>query len=315
MKRRSDPVQVLQKANPVPEPDLLPYAPDSLVEEIINMSTPSPERHRRLRRRVVLPAVALIALTATAAAWALTRQPEQTTEIACNGEVIIPARSGDPVADCAAELARVGITHGELKAYTNQFGGVAIYDSDQGVPTGAQLLEDGFRQDTASIEFKASLNDVVTGLESSCYSTDAARPIVEREMAAVDLDWDITIGTDNGEPRIADGATTCAYAIVQPEDEAVMLISLDSSAIVGGSGNEPPWTAFSERLVQQLEAECLTLPAAMQLAEDVFQEAVEADERNVAQVMGTVDNDATCSRVDITVGGSIFVDVRGPEGQ
>ena len=314
MRRRIDAAQLLRIANPVSDQDLLPEAPESLLEEIINMPTP-PQRRRRLWRRVVLPAVAMIALTATAAAWAFTRQPEQTTAIACNGENIIPARTGDPISDCAAELARMGIAHGELQAFTNQFGGVAVYEAGLDVPDGAQPLDDSFRQDIAIIELEASLDDIVAGLGADCYSTDEARPIVEREMEAVGLDWGIEIGLEDGTPRIADGSSTCAIALVKPESESVMLVSLGGPTSTDPSADEPPQTAVSQELKQHLETECLALDDAVQFAEELFTQAAEEDSRNTATVSGTVDNSVSCSRVDITVGGSVFVDVRGPDGQ
>lgn len=314
MRPTTDVTQLLRIANPVSEQDLVPDPPEALLEEIINMPAPPPVSRRRLRRRVVLPAVAIIALAATAAAWALTRQPEQTTEIACNGEVIIPARTGDPIADCAAELARMGIAHGDLEAFTNQFGGVSVYEAGRDVPDGAQPLDDGFRQDIAIIELEASLGDIVTGLDADCYSTDEARPIVEREVAAVGLDWGIEVGLEDGAPRIADGSSTCAYAIVQPETESVMLVSLGGPASTDASEDEPPWTAVSQELAQHLDAECLALDDAVTFAEELFTQAAAEDSRNTATVSRTVDDSVSCSRVDITVGGLIFVDVRGPDG-
>ena len=314
MRRTTDATQLLRIANPVSDQDLLPHAPDSLLEDIINMPAPPPERRRRLRR-VLLPAVALIVITATAATAVISRQPEQTSAIACNGENIIPARTGDPIADCAAELASLDISHGELQAFTDQFGGVSVYEAELDVPKGAQPLNDDFRQDVAIIELEASLNDIVTGLDADCYSTDEARPIVEREIASVGLDWGIEVGLENGAPRIADGSSTCAKALVKPETESVMLISLRGPVSTDASGEEPPQTAVSQELKQHLDAECLALDDAVAFAEELFTRAAAEDSRNTATVSGTVDNSVSCSRVDVTVGGSVFVDVRGPDGQ
>lgn len=328
MSHNNDPLALIQRANPVPDADRLPDGPDSptaqaMLEDIVTMPTQS---NRRAKRRVVLLAAAGLAVLTTAAAWAYVAQPEQSTEIQCAHSLIMPAVSGDPVVDCAAELDRMGIDHGPLAAYVNKYGGVAVYEIGTDVPPSYQPLDEDFRQDVATIELERALSDVTTGLEADCYSTDEAVPIVERELDRVGIQWVIGIGLNaDGSERIADGESSCAYAIPTPEESQVTLISLDAPdpAIVAEFGEEP-WTAPSELLHQRLTNECLTLDEAAVIARELFSplaqewlanaDIEDQDESYVIPITRTVDAGAACTRATVTVGGTVFIDLRGPGG-
>jgi hypothetical protein len=328
MSHNNDPLTLIQRANPVLDAEQLPDGPDSLtaqamLEDIVTMPTQS---SRRSNRRVVLLAAAGLAVLTTAAAWAYVTQPEQSTEIQCAHSLIMPAVSGDPVADCAAELDRLGIEHGALSAYVNKFGGVGVYEIGTDVPPSYQPLDEDFRQDVAIIDLERALSDVTTGLEADCYSTDEAVPIIERELDRVGIEWAIGIGLDtDGRERIADGRSTCAYAIPTPEELQVTLISLDAPGSgVGEELGEPPWTAPSEQLHQRLADECLTLDEAAMIARELFSPLAQEwladgnikdqDESYVIPITRTVDTGAACTRATVTVGGTVFIDLRGPTG-
>lgn len=329
MSHNNDPLTLIQRANSVPDPERLPDGPDSpaaqaTLEDIIAM--PTQPHHRPRRRRVVLLAAAGLAILAMAATWAFVIQPEETTEIQCAHSLIMPAVSGDPVADCAAELDRMGIAHGPLTAYTNRFGSVAVYELGEDVPPSYQPLDEDFRQDVAIIELERALSDVTTGLEADCYSTDEAVPIIERELDRVGIEWAIGIGLDtDGSKRIADGESSCAYAIPTPEESQVTLISLDAPDPdrVAESGEEP-WTVPSELLHRRLSDECLPLDEAAAIARELFSPLAQEwlananiedqDESYVIPITRTVDTGAACTRATVTVGGTVFIDLRGPTG-
>ncbi len=328
MSHKNDPLSLIQRANPVSDPDRLPDGPDSptaraMLEDILTMPT---QTNRRAKRRVVLLAAAGLAVLTTAAAWAYVTQPEQSTTIQCPRAHIMPAVSGDPVADCAAELDRMGIEHGPLAAYVNRFGGVAVYEIGEDVPAVYRPLDEGFRQDVAIIELERALSDVTIGLEADCYSTDEAVPIIERELDRIGIEWVIGIGLDaNGRERIADGESSCAYAIPTPEESQVTLFSLDApDSVVLAERGEPPWTAPSEQLHQRLADECLTLDEAAAIAEELFSPLAQewlADagtedqsESSVIPITKNVDAGAACTRATVTAGGTVFIDLRGPTG-
>lgn len=329
MSHKSDPLKLIQRANPVPDPERLPDGPDSSTAQAMledTIAVPPQPHNRPRRRRVVLLSAAGLAILAMAATWAFVIQPEETTEIQCAHSHIMPAVSGDPVADCAAELDRMGIDHGPLAAYVNRGGGVAVFEVGEDVPSWYQPLDEDFRQDVAIIELERALSDVTTGLESDCYSTDEAVPIVERELDRVGLEWAIGIGIDtDGSKRIADGESTCAYAIPTPEESQVTLISLDApdSDRVAEFGEEP-WTVPSEQLHERLSDECLNLDEAAVIARGLFSQLAQEwlanagiedeDESYVIPITRTVDTGAACTRATVTVGGTVFIDLRGPTG-
>lgn len=323
MKRNSRLFTLIQSANPVPDPERLPEGPgapkaQALLEEIIAMPT---QPRRRTRRRVVLLAAVGLAVLTTAAAWALVIQPEQSTNIACSddsGELIIRAVSGDPIADCTTEFDRLGIAHGRLVAYVNEFGGVIVSEESKDVPASYQPLGEDFRQDVAIIELRKALDDEVIGLGADCYSTDEAIPIAERAVRQVGLDWDVVVDHD----RIADGESACAGAsLVDQAESTVAIIGIEGGP-PDPNADEPPWTTASEKLHERLDAECLSLDNAAAVAEELFhpvaRQLLEASglsdhpDSDAVVINKTVDNSASCSRANINVGGIVFVDLRGP---
>lgn len=151
-------------------------------------------------------------------------------------------------------------------------------------------------------------------------------PIIERELDRVGIQWAIVIGLDtDGSKRIADGESSCAYAIPTPEESHVTLISLDApGSDVVGELSEPPWTAPSEQLHERLADECLTLDEAAVIARELFSPLAQEwladaniedqDESYVIPITRTVEADAACTRATVTVGGTVFIDLRGPTG-
>ncbi len=162
----------------------------------------------------------------------------------------------------------------------------------------------GFRQDTAIIELEAALADVTTGLTGTCHTSDEAVPIIERELARLGLDWTVTTRDD------ADGVGTCAFSFLEPDEAQVTVVAIEGLV---GTGDEP-WAILGVRLSDMLDNECLTLDEAATTASDIARlVGLDPDARQV-EISTTVDNDAACTRATVTVGGTIFVDLRGPQG-
>lgn len=307
MSPKRDPFDLIQRANPVPDPDRLPDRHDSasawaLIEEIIATAPESGTRSRR-RRRAALLVAASLAVIGVGATWALSRQAEQTTRIHCPGNAIVAAVSGDPIEDCANELRRQGTEPPEMAAYLNERGGVVVVALGSEIPPEWQALDGGFRQDTAVIELEAALADVTTGLEARCYTSTEAVPIVERELARLGLDWSVTTSAAK-----ADGDTTCALAALEAEQAQVTVYPIDG---VSGDGDEP-WVALGTRLNQALSNECLSLDEAAATARGIALEVGLDPAAQQARITATADNNAACTRATVTVGGTVFVDLRGP---
>ena len=260
MKPANDPIRLIQTANPVSEPAQLPNGPATLLEDIIGAGETGPSPRRRPRRSLVISIAAVAVVLAGAAAWVIS-SPQETTEIACNGEVIIPARSGDPVADCAAELGRLGFGPANLVAYATDRGGVAVFEEGTDVPSSWRLLEDGFSQDSEIIQLREALDDIATGIESGCYSDDEAIAIVERELAISSLDWEIVT-----RPHEDMNPPTCAVAIVQPEEQRVLVAQLQVGGAATNVGpDDRPWIPLAELINGALDARCMSLNEAAHL--------------------------------------------------
>jgi hypothetical protein len=254
---------------------------------------------RRARRRMTAIAAVLLSMLTVGTAWALTRQPEQTTRILCPENLVTAAVSGDPVADCARVLSEAGIEPPAMAAYTNDQGAVTVVEVGADVPTGLQPLEDDFRQDVSIIEFEAALNDVTTGLDADCYSTEEALPIIDRTIADFGFEWTVDLA------QAADGESTCAVSFLQPETSTVGLTAVEGSA----PGDDQPWIALGSQLTTALDEQCLDLSQAASLVNDL---AENLDMTEMMSISETEDEQAACTRATVTVGGMVFVDLRGP---
>ena len=254
---------------------------------------------RTARRRITAVAAVLLSLLTVGTAWALTRQPEQTTRILCPEDLVTAAVSGDPVADCARVLSEAGFEPSTMAAYTNEAGAVVVIEVGADVPADLQPLEDDFRQDVSIIEFEAALNDVTTGLDADCYSTEEALPIVDRAIADFGFEWTV------GVARTADGESTCAVSYLEPETSTVGLTAVAGSA----PADDQPWIALGSQLTVALDEECLDLDRAASLVDDL---AEGLDMTEMMSISETEDDQAACTRATVTVGGMVFVDLRGP---
>jgi hypothetical protein len=308
MKRTSDPIHLIETANPVPDPGRLPDGPETLMDEIVGMTGEDRQPRKRFRRPLVLSTAAVAVLLAGAAAWVMA-MPEETTQIACNGEVIINARSGDPVADCAAEMRRQGIEPVNLSAYVNNGGVVGVFEEGADIPSSWRLLEDGFSQDTAIIALREALDDISTGVESACYSDEEAIAIVERELAASGLDWKIATRSNEGL-----NPPTCATAIVLPEDRQILVAQLETRTVPGGQVQE--WQSqkqsidtLAARLNLALDNECMTLNDAAEIAIGI---TFDVGAEYMTQIDTINEPDSACTTAAINVGGSVFLVLRGP---
>lgn len=303
--QKRDVLNLIRAVNPVTDPDQMPDAPESLVEEIIGMTTPTNQPTRSSRRvlRVALVAAAFlfaVAGVAAAANWLVT--PGDTTEIACNGEVIIPARSGDPVADCAAELDRQGIEYGELEAYANPAGGVAVREIGT-EPDGYTPLGQQFTQDVALIQLEEALADRVDGLASRCMTSSEATALAEQHMNDLGLDLPMTIRA----PEL-DGSG-CAIAIVTNDREVIIAMDVIDDAEFR---SQVPWDAFIAQMSAELDDSCLALDQAVPIADQI---AIETDIGYMSQLDAIEDPTLECTELSVDAGGVVFIVLRGPVDQ
>ena len=253
-------------------------------------------RATRVRRPLVvaLAAVVVVAL-ATAATWAiLGSSAHETTSIECvidGTDTIIPAVSGDPAYDCALTWQNdLGSTPPPLAAYDNGSGGVTVIPRSEKPEASWKPLPAG--QDVALIQLQDSLDDYVAGLNSSCLSAKAATALTKAKLARFGFTgWTVTVRNEG----------SCTNAdVVDPGGKSVTLIS----------GSVPSGPTSFQKLADRLRpltGTCESLPAATA--------SVRAAAQGVQYELHAVeDNSLRCASIYETVGGTIFVTVRGPAG-
>lgn len=269
-------------------------------------------REPRRRRRLVL-AVAVLALVgiATAGTWAVLRAPAQeTTSVQCligSSDAIIPSTSGDPAYDCAQDWQNeYGTTPPPLQAYDNGLGGVTVIPRSEKPQAGWTPIKS---QDVALIELQESLDDVIGGLNASCLDGASATRLADAKLAQFGFaSWTVTVR----DPQAAAAPGDCVSAeVLDPASKTVTLIPMGSTS-AGGVAKE-----LATKL-QPLTQSCLSLSgavAAVRAAGDSLglspAPPATVDSYDLESVP---DSSLHCASIVETVGGTIFVTVRGPTG-
>lgn len=264
-------------------------------------------RIRRRRRLVLAVAAVAVAAIATAATWVvLSRAPaRETTSVQCligSSDAIIPSTSGNPAHDCAADYRReFGIAAPRLVAYDNGLGGVTVIPRTQAPRPGWKRLASG--QDVDLIQLQDSLDDYVNGLSSRCFDGEAATSVARARLAQFGFTgWTVSVrGTGST------GTKTCVGgALVDPATESVTLGS--------GPVETGPRTAF-EKLAAKLRPvtrSCEKLPAAVASVRAAASTLGLSESARGYDLNTVTDNSLRCSSIYETVGGTIFLTVRGP---
>ena len=310
----SDPLDIVRDVAPQvgTQPELLERVRKDFMTTI-TQSLEAASGPKRTRRRWAIP-LAAAAVLSSAAGWAILHDSSDSTALQCPDNVVIDAVTGDPVLDCSNEWRRDSDTEPPpMVAYDNGQGGVAVLVEGDHVPDGYTALKPGPFQNTALIELEAALGDVGTGLESDCHDDVAAMEITQRELNLLGLGgWTVTIDDD----RRPDGSSMCAYFIVDPALERVHLIGIPDES------NAPnPYSAYSRALNEQLDADCIGLDDAADLARRLAASTeivldgtrIEfTEEAGVLFIHTIEDPNTSCTRADVNVGGAVEVALRGP---
>ena len=276
------------------------------------------------RRRLVL-AVAILALVAiaTAATWvALGKGPaRETTSVECvikGVDTIIPSTSGDPARDCTVEWKRELGSAPPLVAYDNALGGVTVLPRSATPPAGWRTIHS---QDVALIELQNSLDDFVNGLNSSCLGNAAATNLTKSKLAQFGFTgWTVSsrdasspgtappaqAGTRTAPGVKSDGSTCWNGDVVDPSTRSVTLIASSDQ-----SGGTPTRLADKLRPITQ---SCESLPAAVTSVRAAASDLGLSESAKTYELNAVEDSSLRCASVYETVGGTIFLTVRGPRG-
>jgi hypothetical protein len=256
------------------------------------------------RRRLVLAlaALALVAI-ATAATWVALRgaPARETTSVQCliNGDdAIIPSTSGDPAHDCAVQFKRDhGTAAPALVAYDNTHGGVTVLARSQRPPQGWTVL---VSQDVALIELQDSLDDYIAGLNSSCLDAQAATALANAKLAEFGLrDWTVNVRGGSGACVSVD--------VVDAGSQTVTLIPAGAQ-----TGSEAALFLKLAHQLRPITQSCERLPEAVAAANAAATGLGLSASAKTYELNAITDNSLRCATIYETVGGTIFLTVRGP---
>ena len=287
-------VQSLEPTAPAPDAPDTPDTPDT--------SRPRRNRHRRLP---VLIAAAVV-LSGAAVAWGfLTSSARDSVAVECeiqNTDTIIPAASGDPVADCAAQWQRdTGRPAPALVAYDNGHGGITVLPASQTPPDGFTRMPAGRSQNVAMVEMQQWLDDYVSGLNSDCFDTATATRMAQQELTRLGMgDWNVL------PPPSSDQGSCIGTGIPDASNTTLTLRALGGPAPAGN---------VIERLAAKLRPiaqDCAPLDATAQRVRAAAAELGLSEDARGYQLTEVPDASARCTTVYENVGGTIFLILRGP---
>jgi hypothetical protein len=304
------PIESLRRLSPVSDTEAATVFGADGREELLSALTalpsgrgvPSPPLTRGRRRLVLALAALVVVATATAATWAVLRHApaRETTSVECvikGVDTIIPSTSGDPAADCAAEWKRELGTAPRLVAYDNALGGVTVLPRSQKPPHGFKPLRS---QDVALIELQDSLDDYIAGLNSSCLDGTAATSLADQKLARFGLmGWSVTLRSGSG--------ACFAIDVVDPSTRTVTLIP--TSAPTGAE--EALFQKLATKL-RPINENCDFLPTAVAAARAAANGLGLSESARTYELNAVTDNSLRCASIYETVGGTIFLTVRGP---
>ncbi len=280
-----------------------------------------PRAPRAARRRLRLPIVAgvsAIVLGGTAIGWALTNSARDTVSVQCEiagSDTVIPATSGDPVDDCAAQWRRdTGTPAPPLVAYDNGHGGITVAPADQTPAPGATPLPTGATQNVSMIEVQQSLDDYVGGLNSGCYDNATAVEMTKQILARFGMaDWTVrpAPSSDFSPPS----TSSVAPATSEPCVDTAILDPATTTVMLRALGGPVPADAPYEKLAAKLRSivpGCLSLDATAQQVRSAASELGLSEAEHQYQLTETQEKGAQCTTIDENVGGTIYLILRGP---
>jgi hypothetical protein len=310
------PIDSLRRLSPVSDAEaaaVFGHGREELLAEITDLlyAHRRPDRHATRSRRPLVLALALVAAAAAAAgAWAVLHgsPARETTSVQCligSSDAVIPSTSGNPVHDCAVDYEReFGTAAPRLVAYDNGLGGVTVLPRGQKPPAGYKRLVSG--QDVDLIQLQNSLDDYINGLNSSCLNAGAATNLAESKLARFGFTgWTVAMRSSGSSTP---GTRMCVNTdIVDPSTQSLTL--LPTGVPVGQP--ETPFEKLAGKL-RLLTQTCESLPAAVAAVRAEAGDLGLSESARGYDLNTVTDNSIRCASIYETVGGTIFLTVRGP---
>ena len=280
----------------------------------------APRRGRRLGRRGLVSGALALALVGGGAAYAVSQLSDGPTldllncaeaitvssdgEIHLRGAVDGMAASGDDVADCAQFRTDARLP-ALVDPYPFVYGGTHFVVSRAGVPP--EVVEDAepplpTTQVAALHELEAAMDDWVDGPNASCFTVAEAEDYARQTLTRVGVTgWTTRVFEDRENPTPGPCATLVPFT-----DQHVVEVRKDSRKPIVPDPANISSSVFSTAagLRDQVATKCLSLADAKRVARSLVDP--------LDDVTAVPDETATCTRVDMTVGGAIFVTLRGP---
>lgn len=216
-----------------------------------------------------------------------------------------PELTGDLIADCAYYQDQVGLPQvPDPVAFWDPAVGLVVAPADQ-VPPGADVRARATHEDLAVRELQASAADLVDGLPAVCRTTPEALDAAQAEVDRLALaGWDVVESDVSWEPH----GPCAAYAV--DADARVVSVHPDSAdtldAYVEAGWTMPFVAEVRDALREGIADRCVGLADA----EAVVDRAIGGEHHWPTTV---VETDTRCTRVDLEVGGSMQVTLRGPQ--
>ena len=289
---------------------------EQLMERIDSVN-PRGRRHRSRPAFAVFLVAASIGVAGTAIGTGLfDSSARNTVSVQCligGSDSIIPANTGDPVADCTAQWRRdTGQDPPPLVAYDNGHGGIAVMPADRTPLPGSSPLPTGATQNVSMIAVQQSLDDYIGGLNSGCFDNATAVGTIEQTLARFDLaDWTVLPAPASDFPATPSSATPerCVdAAILEPETRTVAL-----RALGGPAPQDAPYEVLAAKL-RSISQGCLSLEAAAKQVRSAAGELGFSEAAHEFELTEVPDPNAGCTTISENVGGSIFLILRGPAG-
>jgi hypothetical protein len=316
-----DEIDVIRRMStqpPDPDKDALHRIALPLAERI---DAVTPQHKRRVSRSVTVVLVAAsIALAGGALAWALSSgSARDAVSVQClirGDDAIIPATTGDPIADCTAYWRRsTGNNPPELVAYDNGVGGITVTAADHAPLPGATAMPSGATQNVPLLAVQQSLDDYVSGLRSGCFDSDTAIGMTQQTLTRYGLaDWAVSSDADpaptsTASPGSRNSDTCFDTSVLDPATRTVQLRGTHG----GGVSPDAQYMELAVKL-RTIAQDCLSLDAATAQVRSAADGLGLSEASNGYELTQIPEKGARCTTVVENVGGTIFLILRGPTG-